>query len=460
MTCTIVMPGWLSDEIEEALQNPLETAAVLLGTVRQVSADSTRILVRGIRWVDESAYLVRKQDALSIASNGYVSALQEAETLSAVAIWMHTHPSSIGIPLPSRYDKIVDDQISDLFALRTGSEAYGSIIFSPGPSGATFSGYIEQNKIKMEIDRLWIVGDRFRFTESYKKMNSAKLSSEFDRSVRAFGGAIQSALGKLRIAVVGNGGTGSSVAEQLTRLGVRDLLLVDPDNLSESNLTRVYGSKRTDIGRSKTHILRDHLKEIVPDIKCESISESILSKETAKLLLACDLIFGCTDDNAGRLVLSRLASYFLIPVLDCGVLLSSDKEHFLNGINGRVTTMAPGLPCLVCRDRIDLRRAAAEQLEASEQRRLASEGYAPDLGQVEPAVVTFTTAVAAAAVAELLERFIGYGPTPRPSEVLLRFHDREISTNLAQCRAGHYCDPAGAKIGSGVMDPFLDQAWL
>jgi len=49
----------------------------------------------------------------------------------------------------------------------------------------------------------------------------------FDRSVRAFGADIQAALGDLRIAVIGAGGTGSAVAEQLVRLGVRHLTLID-----------------------------------------------------------------------------------------------------------------------------------------------------------------------------------------------------------------------------------------
>ena len=38
------------------------------------------------------------------------------------------------------------------------------------------------------------------------------------------------------------GGTGSAVIEQLVRLGVRRLHLFDPDILTASNLTRVYGS--------------------------------------------------------------------------------------------------------------------------------------------------------------------------------------------------------------------------
>jgi hypothetical protein len=170
-------------------------------------------------------------------------------------------------------------------------------------------------------------------------------------------------------------------------------------------------------------------------------------------------VFGCTDDNAGRMVLSRFAIFMLTPVIDVGVLLSSDANGTLIGIDGRVTVLSPGAACLICRNRIDLARAAAELRTPEERKRLADEGYAPALERVEPAVVAFTSAIASAAVAELLERLIGYGPSPRPSEILLRLHEREVSTNHARPRPGHYCDHASGKLGRGASTPFLEQTW-
>jgi hypothetical protein len=180
---------------------------------------------------------------------------------------------------------------------------------------------------------------------------------------------------------------------------------------------------------------------------------------TARHLIGCDLVFGCTDDNAGRLVLSRLATYLLTPVIDSGVLLSSNAEGDLAGIDGRITTLCPDQACLVCRGRIDLARAGAELLTPEERVRREDEGYAPALARTEPAVVTYTTMVSATAVSELLERLIGYGPTPRPSEVLLRCHEREMSTNVALPCQGHYCHSSSKKLGVGMTQPFLEQTW-
>jgi hypothetical protein len=260
------------------------------------------------------------------------------------------------------------------------------------------------------------------------------------------------------VAVVGCGGTGSAVAEQLVRLGVRRFRLVDPDRLSASNVTRVYGSKPVDVGRLKVDVLADHLSAIAPDAVIDSMPSSIAIEAVAREVGNVDVIFGCTDDNAGRLVLSRLSTYLVVPVFDCGVLLA-DRDGQIEGIYGRVTVLHPGVACLVCRRRIDLQRAAAEALTPAERQRREDEGYAPGLPGVEPAVVAYTTLVAATAVGEFLERLVGYGEAPAPSEVLLRIHDREMSTNSQAPRSGHYCDPASGKLGRGITTPLLEQAW-
>ena len=98
-------------------------------------------------------------------------------------------------------------------------------------------------------------------------------------------------------------------------------------------------------------------------------------------------------------------------------------------------------------------------LPPDEHRRLAEEGYAPGLPGIEPAVITFTTQVAAAAVSELLERLIHYGPEPAPTEILLRAHEREVSTNDQLPREGHYCHPDSGNLGLGVTEPYLEQTW-
>ncbi|WP_407114743.1 ThiF family adenylyltransferase [Bradyrhizobium sp. LMG 9283] len=457
MTITLVLTEPLFQEIDQTARLPVETAGVLLAGIARAPNDDIRLLGRGMRWVPQDAYLAREGDHLAIASQGYVPALAEAECMGAIPIWFHTHPGTVGHPTPSMADRKVDQDISDLFRLRSGSELYVTLIASPRDDGITFTGEVHfEHGGKAPIDRLWRVGEKWQLVHSFNS-TAPQIPAIFDRSVRAFGPDIQQTLGALRVGVVGCGGTGSAVAEQLVRLGVRHLTLIDADTLTESNITRVYGSTSAAVGKPKTETLQNHLTAIAPDLECLTVTAMVTLEKTARELIPCDIVFGCTDDNAGRLVLSRFSTFLATPVIDCGVLLGGDGA--LASINGRVTTLTPGGACLVCRDRIDLARAQTELRTPEERIRLENEGYAPVLGGIEPAVVTFTTSIASAAINELLERLIGFGPSPRPTEVLFRWHEREISTNSAKPRSGHYCNPESHKIGKGDGNPFLEQAW-
>lgn len=458
MTVSLVIPEYLAAGLLEAATAEVETAGVLLARLVTTPTGQRRLLAREMHWVPDDAYILREAEALTIASHGYVPALAAAEDDQSIPIWLHTHPGDGASPKPSRHDDTVDQELTELFRLRSGSPFYGAVVIAHDGGQLRFTGHLESNDERADIDRLWVTGRRFALTRN-RLYKSASLPDQFDRNIRAFGGEVQQILGDLCVAVVGCGGTGSAVAEQLVRLGVRHFSLLDPDTMSASNITRVYGSFPSDVGRPKVQVVAEHLQRIAPDAVVD-VRQSMITKEaTAKALLDADVVFGCTDDNAGRLVLSRLASYLLTAVIDCGVLLSSGRGGQLSGIDGRVTVLAPGTACLVCRNRIDLARASAEMLAPDEHQRLADEGYAPALTGVEPAVVAYTTQVAAAAVGELLERLIHYGPEPVPSEMLLRVHERELSTNDQSPRERHYCHPDTGKLGLGLTEPFLEQTW-
>jgi len=455
---TLTLPALLEARLQELARLDIETGAVLLA--RPVVGDdgSLRLLGRELLEVPDDAYERREAMALRVTSKGFVPALARAEEIGAVPIWLHTHPGEGSNPRMSRHDDQVNRELTELFRLRADSDFYGAVVVAYEGTRMTFSGLLDDGTNVREIDRIVTVGDRLSVVWHVDSEEEPNLDL-FDRNVRAFGGDVQRTIGDLRIAIVGTGGTGSAVAEQLVRLGARNLDLFDPDDLSLSNVTRVYGSDPTRVGDHKVEVVADHLRRIAPDATVRATAGMITKQPIARQLALADIVFGCTDDNAGRLILSRIPTFLLVPVIDCGVLLSSDGDGHLVGIDGRVTIVHPGTACLICRGRIDLRRAAAEQLTPEEHARLAGEGYAPALAGVEPAVVTFTTAVAAAAVAELIERLTGYGPDPVPSELILRMHDREISTNRAEPKPTHYCDPAANKTGLGITEPFLELTW-
>lgn len=458
MKVTLVLPADLAETLKSDLAREEEVGAVLLAKPVRTPRGDLRLLGRAVRRVPTSAYAERTATHLVIRSEGFVPPLAEAEAEGAVAVWTHTHPGDGSSPQPSEQDRLVDAQLADVFRLRTGAEYYGALILAPGNGPLRFTGHLNDGSGELPIDCLLVVGPSLEVAVSDARV-SEQPAPIFDRQIRAFGGAVQSAIRELEFALVGCGGTGSAVAEQLVRLGARRFQLFDPDTVSISNLTRMYGAFPSDVGRPKTDVVAAHLKRIAPDATISSWNAAVTREAVAKELMNSDVVFGCTDDNAGRLVLSRLSSYFLMPVIDVGVVLSSGRGGAISGIDGRVTVLHPGAACLVCRQRIDLQRASAELMSAEEHASLVREGYAPALPGVEPAVGSYTTLVASLAVAELLERLVHYGDSPTPSELLVRIHDREMSTNECAPAPGHYCDPAAGLLGWGLTEPFLDQTW-
>jgi ThiF family len=310
---TLVISGAPAAELLEASRHPLETAGVLRAVLVQAPNGDLRLLTRAIDWVSERAYVQRESNSLGITSDGYVPSLGKAEAGGEIAIWLHTHPGDGAAPQPSLRDHRVDDDIRDIFQLRTGSGYYGTLIISPHDAGLAFTGTLQhEDGRQIRIDRLWDVSDTWSLTRSFDNPEPP-IPAMFNRNVRAFGGGVQLGLGALQVGIVGCGGTGSAVAEQLARLGVRHLHLIDPDELSSSNVTRVYGSFPHDVGKPKVEIVRRHLSAIAPDIECSETVGMVTDEKIARQLISCDVIFGCTDDNAGRMVLSRIASYLMRP---------------------------------------------------------------------------------------------------------------------------------------------------
>ncbi len=263
-------------------------------------------------------------------------------------------------------------------------------------------------------------------------------------------------LSELRVGVVGAGGTGSAVFEQLVRLGIREIVVIDDDRLSRDNVSRVYGSGLADVGVPKVAIAAANAKRIGLGTNVTVIEGRVTEESVAGALTQCDVIFGCTDDHAGRIVLSRLAYWYLAPVFDMGFLVWTDEAH-VTGLFGRVTSMIPGEPCLICRRRIDLGMARAEVLLPEERERLRREGYVPGLDEPAAALIPFTAAVASLALNELLGRMIGY-LSDGPGEVFMYFHDRQLRRIQGHVVEGHFCGDRDAW-GRGDETPRLGMTW-
>ena len=83
-----------------------------------------------------------------------------------------------------------------------------------------------------------------------------------ERQEAAFGAPFNAKLRSLRVGVVGLGGTGSPIATLLSRAGVGELLLIDGDVVEATNLNRVRGYTRGDIGQPKAATLEKFIRGV------------------------------------------------------------------------------------------------------------------------------------------------------------------------------------------------------
>lgn len=104
------------------------------------------------------------------------------------------------------------------------------------------------------------------------------------------------------------------------------------------------------------------------------------------------------------------------------------RDGLIHNILGRVTIIKPNGPCLICRKNINSDQINAEMMNSEEYERRRREGYAPELGIKDPAVITFTTAVSAQAIMEMLNILTGFmGENLSVSELVCVFDSKRIS---------------------------------
>lgn len=111
-----------------------------------------------------------------------------------------------------------------------------------------------------------------------------------------------------RVAVIGCGGLGGSIVEMLVRLGVGNLLVIDPDFFVESNLNRQLLATTATLGRYKAEVASERCAIINPMVTLEALNQSFQSENGIQSLASCDLVFDALDSIPLRLELAEICS--------------------------------------------------------------------------------------------------------------------------------------------------------
>jgi ThiF family len=230
-----------------------------------------------------------------------------------------------------------------------------------------------------------------------------------ERQIPLLGLDGQRSLETLRFAVVGLGGIGSHVIQALSYLGAKKYVLIDADEVEETNLNRLVFATPFDVGLSKVGVARRFIEERVPDATVDTVDEMIGSRGAAHTALRhADVILGCVDDDGPRLLLNREAVAAAIPYLDVatGIILREDGPI----VGGRIAATVPYGPCLICTDELDVAEVRAYFQSDKERLDQVRRGYIDGSMEPSPTVVSLNGLIANAAVTELALFLAGVRP--------------------------------------------------
>ncbi len=244
-----------------------------------------------------------------------------------------------------------------------------------------------------------------KVSEVYPFEESKYFSKDlYDRQIRLWGEEGQKKINKLHVGIVGCGGLGAIIAEELARIGVKNFTLVDGDIVEESNLTRLTGVYRESLNKAKVEALASNIYRINSKSKVTKIPE-MLSHDKTHMLKYCDVLIGCVDSEGARLILNEISIRFLIPYFDVGTGIKVDKNLNVIQMGGQVRFVNPGsTPCLQCYGGIDPFEASIDLMTKEERGIRESLGYVDGLGTTpEPSIIPLNAILASICVQELVK---------------------------------------------------------
>ncbi len=230
----------------------------------------------------------------------------------------------------------------------------------------------------------------------------------FDRNERLFGKEGQARIRAATVAVVGIGGLGTHVVQQLALLGVGGLALIDSEELDITNKNRYVGVRHDDPvpGSRKVDLGERLALAIDPTIRVRKVFDTVVTEAGFAAVRDAGYVFGCVDREGVRLILNELCAAYARPYLD---LASEVRPEEKPVYGGRMCACVGGEGCLSCLGILDVAEAQRDLAGPSAQRdRDAIYGVQADaLGGAGPSVVSINGVVASLAVTEFMAAVTG-----------------------------------------------------
>ncbi|MEP9178940.1 ThiF family adenylyltransferase [Enterobacter cloacae] len=275
----------------------------------------------------------------------------------------------------------------------------------------------------------------------------------------AFTSGMTDTFKRLTAAIIGVSGTGSIVAEQVARLGFGEILLVDHDCIEKKNLNRILNSTLEDAlnTRLKVDMFADSIRNIWGKDIAYPIPSTIFSREAILAVANADVIFCCVDTFMARMIADRIASSFLIPLLDVGVKIPThvDPEdgRKITDVVGRIDYVKPGGSTLADRHVYTPELIYQEGLSAEEYDDQVERGYITGVQEEAPAVITLNMRAASTCVSEFIARCFPFREYPNKRYARILFSlagvEEEYTDESAITRAFN------SRLATGYKRPLL-----
>lgn len=136
------------------------------------------------------------------------------------------------------------------------------------------------------------------------------------------------------VAVIGCGGLGGYVIEELARLGVGKLVVIDPDIFEEHNLNRQLLSSIDNLGQPKVIAAAERIAAINPSVTVSAHQSAYGPDNGEQLLREADIIVDCLDSVNTRLDLAETCTVLGVPLVHGAIA----------GWYGHICTILPGSP--------------------------------------------------------------------------------------------------------------------
>jgi ThiF family len=379
-----------------------EHGALLLAGAHTRRDGGTLLTVRELHLLGKEEFPPGKRGYRQFAAQALSRIANRGEQERLALVTAHSHPGSKERTGLSPDDLAGHERLFEHLLDITGAQSVAGVAF--GEHSAAGELWDETHQ-RSRLDRVRVIGANIELL--YPEPPAAEATGErFDRQVRLFGDIGQTRLRGLHVAVIGAGGGGSILVEQLAHLGVGELTIIDHDVVKTHNLSRIIGATERDAREQtkKVTVARRNVARIDPSIVVHAIDGDVSSSNVAQAVLDSDQLFLATDTATARLVANAIAQSFLIPLIQIGAKVDTNKLGEIEQIYTAVRPVLGRRGCLQCAGLIDPDQLA---WEASSPQERANQDYLGTGEVIDPSVTTLNAEAAAGALNVFLMGTIG-----------------------------------------------------